>query len=504
MNERYGRIATATKSIDLPQYPNAAWTWYGGKPGDPADSLVPQVAWLYRAIAMISQCLADLPFALTKGETDVDTSDDWQNKVGFLPDPKMLLWKTAAALQRYGKAYHLRERTIGDQAKVLRYLMPETVTHFIDPLKGLTHFERQVGSTVKKFEPVKDIIYFWLPDSAVEVGPPEAWPAKSALASAGVLHSVDVFASGFFENGAIKATIMPVPPNMPQGEQERVEKKLRKLLTSVRNAFRLVVLGIGENGKPVVIGEGLEALKDAGAITRAREDVTAGFGISLAMILSSEANFATAVEDRKTLYTNTVIPLANFIAEVWNEQVFKALGYKWVFRPESMEIFQEDENSRAASLGTLSTALADPETFLISAAILGYDLSPEVLKMIDALIAKKEEERTAMAESLAQKPADEAEPDEEPEPEEDAQAQEDFAKWKRKSLSAVRRGKSADVEFISDAIPASQMASIKAALAQAITEDEVRAAFVVTPAEKVTAEQILEGIRLGVEALKHE
>jgi hypothetical protein len=261
-----------------------------------------------------------------------------------------------------------------------------------------------------------------------------------------------------------------------------------------------------------VVGEGLEALKDAGAISRAREDITAGFGISLAMILSNEANYATAIEDRKTLYTNTVLPLGNFIAEVWNEQLFQPMGYKFMFRHEGMEIFQEDENDRAASLNQIVTSLADPELFLIAAEILGYDLTNEQIASIEGLVAKKDERRAAMAEQL--KPKDEPptppQPGEQPpqlQQGQDNQAQADeTAKFKRKSLRSFKAGKGADVEFESDVIDASLLASIHEKLACANTEDEIKAAFVFDADESIdkTAEQVLEGIRLGVEALKHD
>jgi phage portal protein BeeE len=513
MDSRYGRIVTATKSIDLPQWPTESWVWYGGKPVLEGHNTVMEVPWTYRAIFMISQCISDIPFALMRGETDFDTSDDWKNKIGFLPNPKELLWKTAASLQRYGVAYHhrLRINETSNTVKELRYLDPNSITY--DYLLAIQRkdygdypfrFIRQDDTGKHFYTPVKDVIYFWLPDPDIELGPPQAFPARATKSAANVLHSVDIFSAGFFENGAIKATIMPVPPNMPTAEQERIEKRLKKLITNVRNAFRLIVMGIGEGGKPVVIGEGLEALKDAGAITRNREDITAGYGISLSMLLSSEANYATALEDRKTLYTNTVIPLANFIGDTWNEQIFKPLGYRWVFRPENMEVFQEDENQRSSSLAQLNTALADPELFLISANILGFALSPEVEKQIKDLIAKKEQEKQAMADQLQQKQDEQQVNPGQPPVQDEAQAKE-IAQYKRKALNALKSGKTADVEFVSDNIPDTYITDIKMKLASANTEDEVKAAFVFSATEKdKTAEQLLEGIRLGVKALKYD
>ena len=78
---------TSLKSIDLPQYPDSAWNWITGAPEDTKDEeLYARVAAVYRVANLSAEAIANVPFAVLKGETEYDTSDDWQNKVGFLPN----------------------------------------------------------------------------------------------------------------------------------------------------------------------------------------------------------------------------------------------------------------------------------------------------------------------------------------------------------------------------------------------------------------------------------
>lgn len=66
-------------------------------------------------------------------------------------------------------------------------------------------------------------------------------------------------------------------------------------------------------------------------------------------------------------------------------------------------------------------------------------------------------------------------PEEEPQPN---QAQEDMAKWQRKALKALKAGKPAAVEFVSDLIPADEHARITESLQGCTTEAEVKAVFI--------------------------
>jgi HK97 family phage portal protein len=104
-------------------------------------------------------------------------------------------------------------------------------------------------------------------------------------------------------------------------------------------------------------------------------------------------------------------------------------------------------------------------------------------------------------------------PDQQPEtPEQEAEREqmeaqgEELAKWKRKAINSVERGKAANVKFVSDSLAADIQASIMTKLVECKTADDVRMAFegvtYTKPAPVTSVTALLRGIELGVEALK--
>ena len=76
------------KGIDLPQYPPSAWNWYSGEPeiteeDEYSKYYYSRVSAVYRAANLNATILSSIPFAVVKGKEDYDTSNDWQNKVGW-------------------------------------------------------------------------------------------------------------------------------------------------------------------------------------------------------------------------------------------------------------------------------------------------------------------------------------------------------------------------------------------------------------------------------------
>ena len=60
------------KNITLPQYPNSAWEWISNPPKDEEVELYARVAAVYRVATMSADAIARMPFAIMKGEQEVD------------------------------------------------------------------------------------------------------------------------------------------------------------------------------------------------------------------------------------------------------------------------------------------------------------------------------------------------------------------------------------------------------------------------------------------------
>ena len=76
----------------------SAWTSSTSRTTDKTAVYYRSVPWLTRAIEMRANALASVPFQIVRGETPVDTSDEYKDALGILPDPYRTLWLLEAAL----------------------------------------------------------------------------------------------------------------------------------------------------------------------------------------------------------------------------------------------------------------------------------------------------------------------------------------------------------------------------------------------------------------------
>lgn len=473
-------LLTATKSIAFDQYPEEAWkTLSGGDDGNLAAAYFRSVSWLYRAVEIRSQAVASMPFTIYRGETEFDTSDDWQNKVGFLPNPAELFALIEACLTLEPQCYLFSDNA-GQIRKRLRYILPNSAEPVIDPVRGLTTFRRNVAGGVREFIPGVDIVYFWRGDPYTEqgAGPGKSSPGRAALLAAGVLTNIDRFLSGYFEHGAVKATILSVKGNPSREEREKLESWWQRFMTGVRRASNAKVLN-ADAVTPTIIGEGLEGLQNKELTQERREDIATALGVPHSLLFSNAANFATAQQDDLHFYSKTIVPECNFIAGVLNEQVFAPLGLRLDFRPETLDAFQEDERERAGALSQLTSAGIP---LLMAMDILGFELTAEQRAELERLEAEKETRAEALTANLTQqKPVTDNQAEETPAsetPVSETPAQADVRRWMTKALKAIKRGETAAVPFESEAIAEDDQMRIRAALEDCKTADEVRAAFV--------------------------
>ena len=328
-----------------------------------------KVPWLFRGIEVRRHAVSSIPFSIFKGDKEVDRSDDYQNVLGWLPNPHMLLKKAAGALALFGYSYFFREYNAMNRTMDLRYLLPTTIAPVIHPQNGLVNFERMTAAG-KRPMPVDDIVYFWTPDEFVEMGPPLSSPATAALAAAGVLYSGDEFARIFFDRGAIKATILGVPATTQPDQKEELETWFTRVINGLGNAFAAKVIN-ADAVIPTVIGEGLEGLSNSALSKEKREDISTALGVPQTIMFSQSANFATAQEDSRLLYELTAVPDFKFLISVLNAQVLSRTGHRFVSREQTLDVFQEDETKRSTAFVNYRRGGIMPS---VASKMLGLDL----------------------------------------------------------------------------------------------------------------------------------
>lgn len=492
-----------TKSVNLDQYPPEAWDWLTGDPDKRAEqqdvaTLWAAVPWLYRGVDKIATGAASIPFGVeNKAGKEITNSADWQDPTGYLPNPKRLLRQLSASLTLEGRAYLFRNMAKNISAvKSLQFWKPTSVTLDTDAAAdGKLVFMRPVKGVVKPFD-TDQVIYFFPPDAYTEIGPGSTSPAKAALAAAGTLYYLDQYLAAYWARGAIKAMVLSIKGGGTQAEKDKLKEWFKKLTGGVKRAFETLTLN-AEQVTPTIIGDGIDGLQNASLTAQMREDISTALGIPQTILFSTGAGGlgggGVVQEDTFRFYSETIVPQCEFIADTLNEQQLRPQGYTLKLHPEEMDIFQEDETARASAF----SAYAAYMPARVAMDILGIEISEDALAMWEA------SKPVALPSPAPPVPAPV-----EPAPAKTVDlhpAMLELEKWERKVVKAKGH-----IEFVTYNIPNTVAVRLDKRLVDCKDESSIKAAFDAARDELKAvpsdngAREVLEAIRLGVEALKME
>ena len=324
-----------------------------------------RVAWMFRGVELRAQGVSTIPFIIEDANTgkEIDNSTAYKNVVEFLPRPKALLKLTEASRTLTGTAYlaNARNRIM---TKSVRFLVPTSIRPKITS-DGLEYFERDTERGTVQLD-TDAVVYSWMLDAFVELGPPKAYPAQAALSAAGVLLNLDRFVEMFFQRGAIKATILGVQGNPPKEERAKIKAFWQDLMTGIKNAFAAEVYNV-EAIKPVVVGEGVKELENQALSEEKRHDIAGALMIPQTILFSGDASGigggGVVTQDALNFLNQCVIPEFDAIAEDWNEQLFLPNGYRLKPTYENLDAFHDDEAALAGTATSYADLLDKCKTF---------------------------------------------------------------------------------------------------------------------------------------------
>lgn len=349
-----------------------------------ANRLVPSI---FAGINTRMQAMGDLPFTVysVKGDKELDSSDNYQNVIGFLPQPSVTFALAEGSLTTYGKAYWYKGKgTMTGAVKELKYWQPESVAAEIDKA-GVITFKRPIRPEPFKIE---EVLYMWSPDPAVEVGPPTVWPLESALIAAEANGTITSWVRDYMRRGAIKAMLLAVEGVPPPGEVEKIESWFNRFMSGARGLVWKVFNFSAV--KPTIIGDGLEALKDLSINKELRYEIHTALGTRH---LLEDENYATASARERQFYTQIIVPDARVIQTAFNEQILHAAGLHIEFEPERLEIFQTNEAEQTKAFGDLfgifKEVLPVEIAFRLASEKLDYEFTEEQQALIVTGIAEK-------------------------------------------------------------------------------------------------------------------
>ncbi len=500
-----------------------------------AQQLRRVVPWLAKAVDMTANAVSALPFDILRENGEpYDTSADWKNKTGGLESPESLFYLLASSLC-FGRAYLIPQLT--SRAIVeLQYCAPQTVREEINR-DGLKWFDRTTDKgAVSRYYPIESeldpaMVYFWLPDSDVEIGPALTHPAGNALLSARLLFNMDGTIATYAERGFIPPTVLGAKGMPGAAEREKAERWWDRFF---RGKTDIAAKIINTEALSVVkVGAGMEDIRGAyPELTKQMiENIATAFGIPSGLFMSDMA-FATEIKHLiKVWYTTSAfVKIYKSIERGFNEQVLKAWGLRLVFNPNAIDAMQEEEMERATAFSTYVNAGVRPS---VAAEMLGIEL-PEGMEYeeLDADLLAKQEQEQKLAEAQAarfQPQPKEEEPDEEQEELTEDEPAEERVREERKvadplTLSAEqikelnlwrqiaernwRKGKGTCTDFEVKTLPADMAEDIRERLRYVTGKEDIGQAFEVTgtpvahdinvEALKMVAEAINRAVDAGV------
>jgi HK97 family phage portal protein len=423
------------------------------------------VAWLRACYERRSDKLSHLPRTIERGGETIEET--------VLPfDLSDLLWRIERSLNLYGAAYLFKKRNRRDDVMAVTWLDPTTIEPLDDERRGLYAFQRNLSKSI--VYPVEDgmspdIAWVWLPGMR-ETKPGD--PLSAAVKLPGeVLRSLDKFSDSFFDQGAMPITLLRIPSSTRDAERDRLESRMERIATGVRNAFRPVAVRadveverLGTIPADLAMAELTDGKRDA---------ILAAPGVPISLVSGTAVNYATAQQEASNFVSNVISPRASIIERQLNKHIFEPLELVLRFQPEQLPEMQRDEVQSSAAFVNLRNGGMSREA---SAYFLGYTAGdlPDDIEMF-------EEVPEALQNFDGNNSDNNNDAGDIPLAQIDDTKTRDLARWQRKAKKALKASKSASVPFSSEFIPAHEHEAISNLLTDATTVEEVEAAFVVAP-----------------------
>lgn len=467
-----------------------------GRLGSAADAYTVE-PMLYRAVNLRADAIASVPSRLLRNGEKV--AWPWQSNF------EQLIRDTERSLLVAGAAYWLRVID-GRTLKGFVCLNPMQVTFtwspadtsITDPYKGL-RFTVTHGGKIYGPWTTDQIVYFREP-SFTDTYTPGIAPAAVALKSAQLMHYVTTFQGNFFASGAQPVTVFNLPEGTPDAEMQRFSSDMNNRIgQGIINAFKTVVLRAQEL-KVQILTPPLDTMRMPELTQQATTAICAALGVPRTMLEASAANYATADSDRQSFWRETVVPRLSLYASVINTQLMAPIKYTVEWMPETMDVFQVDEQARASSFLAYTQGGIPPRA---AAKLLGIDMLDEYWPEAQAApvdVTPTLPETTAAIPAALPEPIADAPP---PIAEPTKAAPDDWALLSKKIERRIKSGRAPHCAFDSSHIAAADVDAVMARCWKGMTVadiapivDAVKASVAdLTPDEKRIYDRIIGEMR---------
>jgi len=347
-----------TKAVTLGQFDEFLdWLIDGSGGSDPQD-LYKCVAWSFWAANLRANNIAKVPYAVYPIEMPEDEEDE-DNQIEWPIDMRPLLWYVEMWLCLKGAAYLYKERA-GNMLSDLMVLNANSMKVKAWDRTGPTLFEQKIGTQVQLF-PAEDIVYFRTFNSKDDIHE-GVHSGQVAIESGKLIKNANLWASGFFENGAIPSIILEAEGQIKDSDRKEIKKVWKRALGGIRNVWEVMVLRKGLNAKVISPPIGDLAMPD---LERTKRDQILAAHMIPPGLGETKTNRSEREMLEYELWDQALIPrLEVHLGPTLDKQLFNPLGLRISFKPNQVEAIQRMEIAKAESAafyvsGVMSTAYDD-------------------------------------------------------------------------------------------------------------------------------------------------
>lgn len=526
-------MTDGAKSVNLLDSDDpSVWTFYSNAPQSTQDILYSRVSAAFRAYNLFANTVGSVPFTLTElgNKKEYDSSVNWENKIGFLPNPSELFRLDALSYISTNTIYNVRTTDVlGYKQRGMYHAVAYNFTPYTDPVTGqLLYVERRLGSGLERYQPAdKRLVRMWRLDHTTEVLPSHNTIALAIMQAAGEVYYADLWIKHFYMRGGVAPTVIAmkgaVAPDKKNDEEKSWGDWLRglgKYIGRSARVFNADSLDVKQFGSAVT------DLKNNDVYRQAIENIAMGVGMPLSLLLSNSANMATATVEERQWYKNTITPFLTWMAYEYNEQVFHPLGYHLAFNTSTLDAQQEEDAQNVATANSLLDLMTKCPTYEVFASIAKsyleiddelllaakkyYDDKAKAAKVITTQMQSDQTPQDKPADMPMDAPAKDAQPVDTPPAKWIPSLNEldELKTWRKAALSAFKSGKPLTFEYIPHygGLPDSVAADIRARLAE-VREwdaDRIKAVFeIAQTVAEIPAPKPIDDIKYLADALNN-
>ena len=428
------------------------WIDFAERQGETTSGLLKRSPWALRCVEIRSRALASIPWELDPNRTEFERLLVEVNPESNWPD---FIAALEADLNVYGKGFWLKIYKNG-KLKFLQRQNPAVIE--IDANRsGIAGFKnKDTGDVIRR----KEMVYFhtYNPENDVEGLAPIA-TVKDAI---NIEYESNKTLHDFFENRAMPDYVMSLETTN-KNEIKRVADFWKKEFEGRGKQHKTG--WVGSNGRPYEIGYAPEKLALEEVRAEARRQICGGLGVPPALVGAWEAaNYATIREQRQSLYTETIIPRAEYVAGVINAELADEFNTKLSWRFDKIVAMQETEDQKAKRLvWFVQAGILKPES---AARLAGFDEDdvPEPQPVPSQL--GNDNNQNNMGRDTSPPPMSD-----------ERKTVNALRKWRRKSINYFKDEKGMPVPFESDYISDALYSGITSQLKEIEEINEIRDIF---------------------------